>query len=1215
MSSILIDNYADEILAPKKTSRISAAELSQPCCTAIQIAQVDLLHHYNILPAAVVGHSSGEIAAAYCAGALTAAEAILIAYYRGQVMAHIDSDITPGGMAAIGLGAQEVEPFLRPGVQIGCENSPRTVTLTGDKDVLKQVMDTIQKAHPDTLVRALQVDRAYHSHHMDQVAPRYFELLEEKVSPQDPRTPFYSSVYTRRISTGEELGPAYWVENLVSPVKFSGAVTNVVTDVSGSKTFLELGPHSALAGPIRQVLQFHNSSDNYINVLARGKDSHGELLRAVGELWLARQSMDLQKIVGTGEFLTDLPLYPWHYEEPLWFESRLAREYRLREFPHHDLLGSRILESVAQSPAWRNLIRLESVPWIKEHEVAGDVVLPGVAFVTMAGEAIRQLTGSRDFTAREVHIKAPLVLTEENASEVITQLHRIQLTDSLESEFYDWSVSSYESGRWVKHAFGHVRAGSGRVREAPEIGLLPRRLSATAWYRQMRSLGLEYGTRFRGLENLTAHPVAPRVTASLTSKTREGESLYAIHPDTLDCLAQSLAPAAARGLTKDFTKLAIPTYIDEFYVGPPSETAIKIQTDITEQRHSAQIGNVIAVSGGKVVAEIKGFQLSAISDGDNENEEEDPHAAVELEWKEDLNLMDVSTLFSLSEDRFTAHSLLDKYAALCMMETSDRLQGVHPSRPHLLKFYDWLAEVKDGITAGYFTGLTTSEVKGLSSLDSSSRRALSDELYRQLQGTIASAPATAMHRITAACQGIFDGSEEELGLLLEDDVLHSIYDFSQNSEYAGFLDLLAHRKPTLKILEIGAGTGGTTNTILPVLKSASGERLYASYTYTDISSGFFPAAKERFKEYANIDFAVLDISRDPAEQGFAEALGSYDLVIACNVLHATPSLRETLANVRKLVHPRGRVFLQELSPATKWINFVMGVLPGWWLGAEDSRVSEPYMDGDRWREVLSDAGFYQITAVHDGYLNNNIICLPTPTSLRARRITLLTANTESKQETQDIAAALATSGYEIYKHVLGSSQGIPANQDIISSLDLGDPFFASLNETAFVDFQHLVKEAKNGQCGILWVTGACQVGKPDPRYAPVIGLARVLRTEMGLDFGVLELEDFTASSLAVVPRVMEEFQARIVETDINPETEFAHVAGKTLISRYHFIVVGDELKTTGDTETSVKKLEQRKPGLASTLYWKPRQRKVIGAHEVRVAVKAVGVNFKVRLPA
>lgn len=103
----------------------------------------------------------------------------------------------------------------------------------------------------------------------------------------------------------------------------------------------------------------------------------------------------------------------------------------------------------------------------------------------------------------------------------------------------------------------------------------------------------------------------------------------------------------------------------------------------------------------------------------------------------------------------------------------------------------------------------------------------------------------------------------------------------QNSEYSTFLDLAAHRKPNMRILEIGAGTGGTTATVLPSLRSSYSERMFLSYTYTDISSGFFPGAKERFKDFPGIEYRVLDISKDPIDQGFQPE--KFDLIIACNV--------------------------------------------------------------------------------------------------------------------------------------------------------------------------------------------------------------------------------------------------------------------------------------------------------------------------------------------
>jgi acyl transferase domain-containing protein len=163
LESFFLTQRIDEIRASKKKSRLSEAELSQPCCTAIQIALVDILEHYEIHPDAVIGHSSGEIGAAYASHAISGADAIQIAFYRGLVMCSLNPAERPGGMAAVGLGAEELTPYLRPGVRVGCENSPNSTTLTGDKVSLEETMKAIKEANPDVFVRALQVDRAYHS--------------------------------------------------------------------------------------------------------------------------------------------------------------------------------------------------------------------------------------------------------------------------------------------------------------------------------------------------------------------------------------------------------------------------------------------------------------------------------------------------------------------------------------------------------------------------------------------------------------------------------------------------------------------------------------------------------------------------------------------------------------------------------------------------------------------------------------------------------------------------------------------------------------------------------------------------------------------------------------------------------------------------------------------------------------------------------------------
>jgi acyl transferase domain-containing protein len=156
---VLIVDSTDEFLAAGDASRVNDAEFSQPLCTAVQIGLVNILSAWGVKPTSVIGHSSGEIAAAYAAGAITAEAAIVIAYYRGQLA----KSSKEGAMAALGLGRDEVNPYLEDGVRIACENSPRSITISGDPQKVDQVLDRISRDKEDVFCRRLRVKVAYHS--------------------------------------------------------------------------------------------------------------------------------------------------------------------------------------------------------------------------------------------------------------------------------------------------------------------------------------------------------------------------------------------------------------------------------------------------------------------------------------------------------------------------------------------------------------------------------------------------------------------------------------------------------------------------------------------------------------------------------------------------------------------------------------------------------------------------------------------------------------------------------------------------------------------------------------------------------------------------------------------------------------------------------------------------------------------------------------------
>lgn len=290
-SSMLLLIATDELLRDAEKSRVGQSAISQPACTAIQIALVDLFASWNIRAAAVTGHSSGEIAAAYAVGALTMESAMALAYHRGIVVAEVKSNMphVKGAMAAAGISREEAEPIisgLRSGkAKIACTNSPSSITVSGDEDAVKEFQAVLEGKR--IFNRKLAVDVAYHSHHMFCVADQYRKAIMDYQPLYPGHADFYSSV-TGQLVQSSMLDPEYWVSNLVSEVRFLDSVQSLCLgdqstrkrlkkNPTGINMLIEIGPHSALAGPIKQILQsdsrLKSASISYASALVRNANA------------------------------------------------------------------------------------------------------------------------------------------------------------------------------------------------------------------------------------------------------------------------------------------------------------------------------------------------------------------------------------------------------------------------------------------------------------------------------------------------------------------------------------------------------------------------------------------------------------------------------------------------------------------------------------------------------------------------------------------------------------------------------------------------------------------------------------------------------------------------------------------------------------------------------------------------------------------------------
>jgi acyl transferase domain-containing protein/NADPH:quinone reductase-like Zn-dependent oxidoreductase len=566
------------------TSAVSKASHSQTVCTAIQIALVTLLRDWNVTPEAVIGHSSGEISAAFAAGYLTATEAITIAYYRGLVVTRLPPT---GAMAAIGLGSKESELeilalSLQRYLRVACINSPQSTTVSGDSAAIDQLVHVLDER--GIFARRLKTDdKAYHSHHMLSVGQEYEQLVSSIYAKRTTRNSdttikMFSSV-TGHLGAPKLIDTAaYWRRNLESPVLFSDSMEDLLHETAYH--LIELGPHSTLQQPIKQIqesIKVANGVSLYSSTLTRGKDAERTLLEMAGTLFLNHHPIDINSANRlnhrektsrlrnpSNRVIYDLPAYDWNHQTLLWNESRSSALFREREHARHDLLGSRISDAAPQTMQWRNVLKVDEVPWLEDHRLGSTMVFPGAAYLALPAEALSQVQKSAGSTFsgikfKDVHIQNVLVLEDDkHGMELFTELRPSQMSIvSTSGAWWQFEITSLAENMTTVHASGliavlnEVSALSQRVNFSNEV---MEEQATRTWYDKFTREGLRFGPSFRSLTKIFND--RSKKICRTVSETQllcgggsgiDGQSMYMIHPVTLDALLQTAIIASASG--------------------------------------------------------------------------------------------------------------------------------------------------------------------------------------------------------------------------------------------------------------------------------------------------------------------------------------------------------------------------------------------------------------------------------------------------------------------------------------------------------------------------------------------------------------------------------------------------------------------------------------------------------------------------------------------
>ncbi|KAF7520840.1 hypothetical protein PCG10_008766 [Penicillium crustosum] len=1192
-----------ELLKPDVSSCVDKTEYSQTLCAAVQIALVNLLASWGIFPSAVVGYSSGEVIAAYAAKAISMRAAIIIAHLRGRCN---ESTSQAGGMSVIGLGKETVNQYLIDGVVIACENSPQSVNISGPRSQLRKVIDRIIETMPETFVRELPVEVAYHSPCMMNAGVLFESAIASHIAHYDTMLPLYSTVTGTMITDPYQLDATYWRRSLESPVLFSTAVKTLIDQQKDRTTvFVEIGTHSTLAGPIRQIVSHQSIQAYYLPTLIKKAAQTQSILTTLGELYCHGHPVDFRAINGTGNVLHDLPIYRWDRQSIDWKESRLSQNWRFRKYPHHELLGSRMLEASDIEPAWRNLLKARAVPWLSDHQVLGDVVFPCAGYIGMINEAIRQLFNTQECTIRNLQITVPLVVptTEGHDVEIVTTMRPLRINDRLDSKWFEFTIACYDGNNWTKHTTGQVVAGAENLKiDVPETHRFQRPVNTKSWYSSLAKVGLQYGPHFQGLEEITADITSFTASAAVSGIFKGSDNRHAIHPTVIDQCLQLFSVAACKGRARYLTKLFIPIFIDQISLGQNSDV---MKVEVTRESFAGtQAKCSISMSDGtNMVLAMNGVTLAQL-DQSLEDETSGIPLLSEPEWRPDLDLLPGHLQLPSETDRGNTVGLLGRASVLSMICVHQNIAKVEPFSEHLQGYKHWLSNQimkwnREGISF-------VPEAQSWTQMDSDSLRAQRLTLDKQLQaeglGFISELSQVTVREMVSLVEGSNCSSLASRKVKQ----LQKLHDWIESlSDLFGWFSLLCHAQPNLRILAVGDETGSFTSSVLQWLTS-DGKVLCAQYTLAttpDIDA----VLKDRFKDNNLVDFKSLDLDTDPLQQEFNS--GDYDLVIAINIGARVSGVTPALHSIGKLLTAGGRVLIHEHCPELPVIRYLSNPSQ---IQSFDVDIDAKYMSTEVWDRKLRQAGFGGVeTKGDDGkapyrIYRNMIARIPPRNYLQGNTVYLLCPSEMHLYPwLMEVENHFIGNGHTMKRCTKG--EAIPHGQRVISFLDFESPFFYDMSEEDWMLFQQLM----NSTPQILWVTNSVEIKCANPNFSLVMGVSRTARQEQEIQFGTFQVDNFDSFAAEALLKVSTKFFRQEDQTGLDDvDYEFALHDGCVYIPRMRWSSLSDRLLYSPNIDVPMK-LDIASYGTLDSLSWQEHELDLPEADEIEVEVKFVGLNFRV----
>ncbi len=542
-----------ELAGGNGPKRLERTEISQPALFALQVGITKRLRKEGIVPAAVAGHSVGEIAAAWASGALSLQGAVKVIYYRSL---HQGLTKGQGQMTAVGLPEQGLVEMLSEAryasLSLAGSNSPRGCTIAGPESAL-DIFET-ELSKKDLPYKRLDLDYAFHSPVMDGIEVGIRRDLAN-LKTHTTIIPFISTI-SGQPTDGRQLTAEYWWHNIRKPVQFQLAVDRLMA--KKYNLFVEIGAHPILQNYLKDILRENNLDGAVITSLSRSENSPDRITATARQIALAGYDNCLERWFPVKGNFVNLPNYPWQRERH-WVSATPESLGLLQRNYSHALLGYPLVQ---QQGSWENHLDTKKFPWLADHQVGDSVVFPGAGFAELVCAAAALTTAAEVTEIEELEILAPLLLSAQSKI-VRTSLQKSSGNIVLESR------SQGEDAAWTPHIKARIIQGPTDKTLSNLKLKLPKRapdFSQEDHAAITQRAGLNYGPAFRAISHGWAGTESAIAALRLPEDCEYNAEQFYLHPVLLDCAFQLSAHLLPTQQEATSGIAYIPTRIERFHL-------------------------------------------------------------------------------------------------------------------------------------------------------------------------------------------------------------------------------------------------------------------------------------------------------------------------------------------------------------------------------------------------------------------------------------------------------------------------------------------------------------------------------------------------------------------------------------------------------------------------------------------------------------------------